>query len=90
MVLVHVVIHIFHEGLKMVIIGGLQLLPDGALLLLNVNIKVFTVAKHITENVHGLRYIIFEGQHVVQGELTGGVGIELMSPILNFSLKLDP
>ena len=45
-------VDIFHQGLHMIVIGCLQLLPDSFLLHLKVVVVVIGVADHIAENLN--------------------------------------
>ena len=90
MIAVHIEVDVLHQGLESVVVCGLELLPDRALLGLDMVGRVLTVAKHISKNIDGLRYIVLEGQHMVQGELPGRVCIQLVSAVFDFGLETVP
>ena len=46
-------INLLHQRLVVIVVRRLQLLPDGALLTLDVEVLVLAVAQHIAENVDG-------------------------------------
>lgn len=86
---VDVEVHVFHEGLEVVVVCRVQLLEDRVLLHLDVVVVILRVAKHVAEDVDRVRHVILEGEHMVQGELATRVCIQLVAFILNLRLQFE-
>jgi hypothetical protein len=87
MVSINIKVNILHQGFKSVVICGLELLPDGVFLHLNVIVQIRTVGEHIAKNTDGVGDVVFETERVVKSELSRSVGVQLSATVFNFGFE---
>lgn len=81
----------FNGGLQRHRLPGLNKLPvNGAPFVFDVLRPVEGVGEHISEDAEGLGQVFFECGHHVGGVLSGGVGVELGSDVLNLQFQTFP
>ena len=87
---VAVVVDTFHACLLRVLIYRLKLTPDRVLFHLEVIVIIDRVTEHVTHYFNRFADTIWEALHVVEGELTACVRIQLGAHVFTFDLKLVP
>lgn len=86
---VDIEVDVFHQGFEVVVVCCLQLLEDGVFFDFDVVVIVLGVTEHVAENVNGVRDVVFEAKHVVEGELPARVRIQLVALVLDLSLETE-
>lgn len=69
-IFVDVKVYVLHQGFKVVIVCGLQLLPNSILLCLHMKLLVLAVAKHIAQHIDCVRHIVLKREHMIQSEFS--------------------
>ena len=88
MVAPDVEVDLLHQRFIIVIISREQFLPDGTFLTLHIVVVVLTVREHVAQNVDGKIDVLLEANHVVDGEFSCRVRIQVAAAILHLSLEV--
>jgi hypothetical protein len=86
---IDVIVDVLHEGFHLIVIGCFQLLPYGIFFHLQVIGVIVGVAQHISQDLNRFWDVVLEGKDVIESVLSGGIGVELGTHILDLLLKLS-
>lgn len=88
MIIVHIKIYILHECFKVIIICGLEFLPNSVFFCFNVELLILAIAEHIAKHINCVWHVVLKSKHMIECKFPWGVGIKLVAPVFDFSLKL--
>lgn len=82
-------VDLLHQRLIIVIVCRKQLLPDGAFLTLHIVVVVLAVTEHVAQNIDREVNILHEANHMVDGEFSRRVSVEVTATILYLSFEIE-